>query len=43
VTPTNRGRGTGDNLGLATDFAGEPRPVIGRVDVGAYNASRPAG
>ena len=43
VTSTNWGARRGDNLGLATDFAGEPRPVIGPVDVGAYNASAAGG
>jgi len=43
VTSTNWGAGRGDNLGLPTDFVGEPRPVIGRVDIGAYNAAALAG
>jgi hypothetical protein len=38
VTSTNWGARRGDNLGLATDFAGQPRPATGPVDVGAYNA-----
>ncbi len=38
VTSTNWGAHRGDNLGLATDFAGQPRPATGPVDVGAYNA-----
>ena len=38
VTSTNWGARRGDNLGLATDFAGEPRPASGPVDIGAYNA-----
>jgi hypothetical protein len=43
VTSTNWGAGRGDNLGLATDFAGAPRPAVGRVDIGAYNAAPLAG
>jgi hypothetical protein len=38
VTSTNWGSRRGDNLGLATDFAGQPRPATGPVDIGAYNA-----
>ena len=38
VTSTNWGVRRGDNLGLATDFAGEPRAATGPVDIGAYNA-----
>jgi hypothetical protein len=43
VTSTNWGARRGDNVGLATDFAGAPRPAIGPVDIGAYNASPLAG
>jgi parallel beta helix pectate lyase-like protein len=39
VTSTNWGAGRGDNLGLPFDFAGAPRPALGPVDIGAYNAS----
>jgi hypothetical protein len=36
VTSTNWGRGRGDNLGLAQDYAGTPLPAAGPVDIGAY-------
>jgi Right handed beta helix region len=39
VTSTNWGARRGDNLGLAADFAGQPRPATGPVDIGAYNAT----
>lgn len=38
VTSTNWGVHRGDNLGLATDFAGQARAATGPVDIGAYNA-----
>jgi hypothetical protein len=38
VTSTNWGVRRGDNQGLATDFAGQPRAATGPVDIGAYIA-----
>ena len=43
ATSANWGAGRGDNLEIAADFAGHPRPATGRVDIGAYNAAPPAG
>jgi hypothetical protein len=43
VTSTNWGARRADNLGVPFDFAGAPRPAVGPVDVGAYNASTLAG
>jgi hypothetical protein len=43
VTSTNWGAGRGVAVGLLADFAGEPRPPSGAVDIGAYNAVPVAG
>jgi hypothetical protein len=43
VISTNWGARRGDALGLLVDFAGEPRPTTGAVDIGAYNAVALAG